>query len=342
MTITAIDVAPSEAEDTVAISTGESSFSLFPQFPAEIRIKIWEAAIAPRIIKCKHSNNLNIFTGPSVTLPLFNVCQESRETAFFRGEYKLVSASPNMIYFSPIYDYLWFDAGWSSLIAQASTIHNPPSKSQEDFAQSVPDYMLKLRKIMVHPNWSDQRMKPTVQLTKFTFLKTILVAADERSIGVQSKVMLDTIYDIKMYYNIAKRDNPSIQIPQTAVGCLGWTGADGRRIYHSNEDNRQLVGIFENYSAMKDHQQMLREEEWRFTRDRFTNPQAKFIAKLERARELSKKIQKSKGSSEMSLHPRHSSVEESPRLITEPPEDELPAYREAASSNVSQFFRGWT
>jgi hypothetical protein len=130
-------------------------------------------------------------------------------------------------------------------------------------------------------------MKPTVQFAKFSQLEHVLVAADERSIGSQSQVMLDTIYDLKMYYTIAKRELPKTKPPHIAVGCLGWIGIDGKRLYHANEDNRQLLEVFESYGEMKDHQQELRYQEWKFTRDRFSSPKPSIIAKLQKAIELS-------------------------------------------------------
>ncbi|EPE29919.1 hypothetical protein GLAREA_01079 [Glarea lozoyensis ATCC 20868] len=261
------------------------SFTMFQQLPVEIRLRIWESAITPRIIKCKHSHDRNLFTGPSHPVALLH----SREAAFLYGEYDLVSTSPSMVYFSLKYDYLWFDAGWTSFEPPRYRIANRPPPTSHDFTESLPSPSLKLRNIMIHPNWSDKRMKPTVQFANFTKLQRVLVAADERSIGIQSQVMLDTIYDLKMYYTIAKQKLPETKTPKIAVGCLGWTGSEGKRLYHTNEDNRQLVGIFDTYAEMKDHQQSLRELEWKFTRDRFSTPKPSIIAKLQKARELSER-----------------------------------------------------
>jgi hypothetical protein len=319
---------PQELVDS--ISEPNITFPLFYRLPAEIRVKIWEAAITPRIIKCKHSHDRNLFTGPSHPVALFNTCQESREAAFLYGEYDLISTSPSMVYFSLKYDYLWFDAGWTSLVPQFPMPPNSPPTLRHDFTESLPSHLLRLRNIMIHPNWSDQRMKPTVQFAKFPQLKHVLVAADERSIGIQSQVMLDTIYDLKMYYTLAKRSMPKAKTPHIAVGCLGWTGPDGKRLYHTNEDNRQLVGVFESYGAMKDHQQSLRDMEWKFTRDRFSIPKPSIIAKLQRAKELSERKNLIRTRPADSSSPIYDNLDSQ----TDVSLSELPTYRDVVSTDV--------
>jgi hypothetical protein len=312
----------------------QTSFSLFHELPLEIRFKIWEAAITPRIIKCKHSQAGNLFTGTSHPFALFNLCRESREAAFLYGEYVLVSTSPSMVYFSPKYDYLWFDAGWVSLVPlrhQGGPNRPPPSALlRHDYAESLTARFSQLRNIIIHPNWSNKRMTPTVQFAKFPQLKTILIAAEnERSIGNQGKVMLDTIYDLKMYYTMAKRISPEIKIPRVAVGCLGWTGPDGRRLYHSKEDNRQLVGVFDTYAAMKDHQQSLRNMEWEFTRDRFSTPKPSIIAKLQKAKELSEQKLSTATGSRSSSAPSYDLVDPQADSTL----DTLPSYTDAVSGD---------
>jgi hypothetical protein len=306
------------------------SFPMFQQLPVEIRLRVWEAAIIPRIIKCKHSHDRNLFTGPSHPVALLHVCQESREAAFLYGEYDLVSTSPSMVYFSLKYDYLWFDAGWTSLEPPRYRVRTRPPPTSHDFTESLPSPSLKLRNIMIHPNWSDKRMKPTVQFAKFTKLQRVLVAADERSIGIQSQVMLDTIYDLKMYYTIAKQKLPETKTPKIAVGCLGWTGSDGKRLYHTNEDHRQLVGIFDTYAEMKDHQQSLRDLEWKFTRDRFSTPKPSIIAKLQKARELSERNNPTGTDHGEASSPSNDTLD----VQMDTPQNEPPTYTDAVSGDA--------
>lgn len=148
--------------------------------------------------------------------------------------------------------------------------------------------------MLINPNWNRERAIPTFQFANFPNLERILVAADEYSIGNQSKVSRDTIYDLKMYYHVTKKADPSLKVmvPQIAVGCLGWVEEDKWKLQHDNDDNRQLIHVFDTDSAMKEHQQRFREEAWKFTQERFSHGQSSIVAKLQRARELSEKKKK--------------------------------------------------
>ena len=272
-------------------------FPIFPRLPVELRAKVWEATITPRVVRCQRTNDENVFTAPSKSLPLFEVCRESREIAFLFGGYLLLSTSPSYVYFSPKIDYLLFDVGWKELFPPqfppdpfAIPLPAPATspKVPQDFIVSLEaiDPALKmLRNIMVHPNWSDQRMTPTVPLARFPQLERVLVASDEKSIGFRSEVMFSTVHDIKMYYGTTRRTEPGVITPRIAVGCLGWTGKDRWTMHHGRHDNRQLVAVFQDYAAMKEHQRLLQEEEKRFTEERFGPQQPSFMLKLRQARE---------------------------------------------------------
>lgn len=270
---------------------GSNRFTIFPRLPAELRAKIWQAAITPRVIRCQRTNDENLFTAPSKSVTLFEVSRESRDIAFLYGGFILLSTTPCYVYFSPKIDYLLFDVGWKSLtppryqrVIHAAT----PPKSPQDFIASLEaiDPALKmLRNIMVHPNWNDQRMTPTVALARFPCLERVLVASDEKSIGLRSEVMFSTVHDIKMYYAITRERSPEVTNPRIAVGCLGWTGKDRWTMHHGRHDNRQLVAVFQDYAAMKEHQKLLQEEEKRFTEERFGPRTPSFMLKLRLARE---------------------------------------------------------
>lgn len=232
----------------------EKSYHRFTTFPPEIRIKIWEAALESRIVRWTRTPDGNVFTGPSKSLPLLAVCKESRETAFLFAGYRLLAGS-SKAYFSPVLDYLWLDPKWGGLDKLEPV--NLLASLREQFGD--------LRNVMVHPNWSSHRMAPTVSLASIPSIQRILVAADEKSIGIRSSIMLDTMQDLKYYYYRCQREKPGIEIPYIAVGCLGWTGAERRSLTHSSEDKRQLLAVFENYAEMKAHLALMREEEWKFT-----------------------------------------------------------------------------
>lgn len=220
-------------------------------------MKIWEAALAPRIVRWIRTSESNAFTAPSGSLPLLWVCEESRAAAFLYGMYRVLTGS-SKAYFSPAIDFLWLDPGWADPHLLATAPRDDPLEPMRlQFGE--------LRNIMVHPNWSGQRKNPAVSLATIPSIRKILVAADEKSIGIQSKVMLDTMQDIKYYYYGFQRGNEGARMPYIAVGCLGWTGPDRRSLQHGAEDSRQLLTVFENFAEMKAHLSYLRDEQWKFT-----------------------------------------------------------------------------
>ena len=240
-------------------------FHLFTAFPAEIRMRIWEASLAPRIVRWIRTTDGSVFTAPSGSLSLLSVCQESRIAAFLYGAYRVLTAS-SKVYFSPVFDYLWLDPGWIDPHLLGTMIQDDPLDSmREQFGE--------LQNIMVHPNWSGTRMHPAVSLASVPSIKQILVAADEKSIGIRSSVMLETMQDLKYYYYGCQKAETAPRIPYIAVACLGWTGPERRSPWHGSEDKRQLLTVFENFTEMKAHLAFLREEEWTFTQQqRFIQP----------------------------------------------------------------------
>jgi hypothetical protein len=237
------------------------TFPLFSSLPPEIRTRVWEASLAPRIVRWIRKNEGGVFTAPPRSLPLMSVCRESRAAAFLYGKYRVLTDS-SKVYFSPLIDYLWFDPMWTTLGSWRTF-------PQDDPLESIRPQLGELRNVMVHPNWSGERKDPMVSFARLP-LKRVLVAADEKSIGLQSQVMLDTMQDIMYYYLAFRRENPGTKIPYIAVGCLGWTGNEPRYLRHGN--NRQLLKVFENHAEMKAHLAYIREEEWKFTQERFVRP----------------------------------------------------------------------
>jgi hypothetical protein len=248
-----------------------STFAPFSQLPIEIRNQIWKISLAPRVVKWKRTEDQNSFEVPSRTLSLLSVNRESREAAFFYGEYQEVSADPRTMYFSPIIDYLLFDPGWVDLVGNSTT-------SRPDPIDSLLPELSNIRNIMVHPNYTEKRKKPTTLFEKLRSLQRILVAADEKMIGAQRKHMLATVYDIDKYYVAMARGRvPDIVRPYIAVGCLGWVGPERHSMHHGSEDHRQLVAVFDNEAQMADHAVLLREEEWKFVQERFKHGRPKLV-----------------------------------------------------------------
>lgn len=245
-------------------------FHLFSALLEEIRMRIWEVALAPRIVRWTRTAGRNAFTTPSRSLPLLSVCRESRKAAFLYGMYQVLT-SPSRVYFSPVIDYLWLDPIWTYL---STTV--PP----DDPLEAVRQQLGKFRNVMVHPNWSGKRKEPTISLASVPSIRRILVAADEKTIGIHSSVMLGTVEDVKSYYDDVQKGMENVRIPYIAVGCLGCSGPERRSLRHGAEDTRQLLAVFENSAEMKAHLAHLREEEWKFTQQRFNQP--KIVHRLRR------------------------------------------------------------
>lgn len=166
-------------------------FTLFPQLPPEIRANIYKMAFTPRIIKWTRMNNKNTFTVPSKSFPLFDLCHEARQVALLYGEYRNISTVGAPVYFSPLIDYLLFDAVWVKLIPSV-TSHLSPRAPVDPLDSILPD-LRDMRKIMVHPNFTNDRKKPTALFEKLPKLEQLLIVADEKSMGVQNKFILSTV-----------------------------------------------------------------------------------------------------------------------------------------------------
>lgn len=275
-----------------------STFAPFSRLPIEIRNQIWKAALEARIVKWIRTNDRNVFDVPSKSLAVLSVNRESREAAFFYGEYIRVSTSPRTIYFSPIIDYLFFDPGWIDLVGLQASERRP-----DPIETLLPEFC-EIRNIMVHPNYTEERKTPTVLFEKLPRLERVLVAADEKSIGFHSKYMTSTAYDIDKYYMAtARRRISDIKKPYIAVGCLGWVGLERRSMHHGLEDHRQLVAVFENDREMKAHAASLREEEWRFVQERFQQGRPKLTLNFRKQGQDSRRQSSSSGSGVTIEHP---------------------------------------
>lgn len=282
----------------MAIDSSSSSSSQFPQFsrlPPEVRSYIWKASLTPRIIKWARLLNedgitTNIFTAPSKPLTVFYVSRESRQVATLYCGYRNISTTSKPVYFSPERDYLFLDIGWTDLVPRPRGIFAPPPPPIIDPLDSILPQMVDVKQIMVHPNYDEERKKPRAKLERFPHLQEILIAASEKSIGVQSSSMQSSIYDLKKYYEaIVRPQNLGVKIPHIAVGCLGWPKDERRSIYpgqRRDEDSRELIAVFEEESEMKAHLRSIREEEWSFTQRLKMQQPKKSILKFRPGKEI--------------------------------------------------------
>jgi hypothetical protein len=118
---------------------------------------------------------------------------------------------------------------------------------------------------MVHPNWSGVRVKPLVLFGSLPSVKNVLVAVDEKSIGLQSKVLMESTWDIRSYYQSQATGTP---LPYIAVGCLGWVGDERWRLQRGERDTRELIRVLEGYAMMHNHKKELESERRRFMEQR--------------------------------------------------------------------------
>jgi hypothetical protein len=251
------------------VAIQEPAFTIFPRLPTELRLQIYILSLQPRIIRWIRKDEMNVFVAPSKSLPLLEACRESRETALLYGSYKKLPGPKGNIWFSPMVDFLFFDPGWKDLVPKPHV--TLPTNLLESL-EVLPE-LQDVRNVMVHPNYTDDRKKPSASFERLHSLERILVAADEKSIGIQSKFMLGTIYDMHLYYYAQlKRQNPDVKIPYIAVGCLGWVGDERRTMHHGDEDKRQLVAICDTHAQMMAHLNSVREEQWNFIQARRADP----------------------------------------------------------------------
>lgn len=245
----------------------------------------------PRIVRWRRMNNVNVFTAPSNSLPLLEVCHEARDEAFLYGGYILLPSPQMRLYYSPKIDYLYFHPGWIGLQTPGASLTVPLNPGQIPLAEvpggalnTLPMDLNLIRNIMVLPNYTDERMRPTVQLEMLPMLKQVLVAADEKSIDFHSKFMLATVYDTQKYYEGVKRKHPDTKMPFVAVGCLRWVGEERRRMVHREEDRRELVAVLENHLQIRAHATVLRQEEKQFMKEQFSSRRPGLILNFRRPR----------------------------------------------------------
>ncbi|CAL3966135.1 hypothetical protein PZA11_002891 [Diplocarpon coronariae] len=271
----------------------------------------------PRIVKWTRKVNRNVFesTGKRSTSVVFELCREARRVAMVyggyldlgsglqsndesldssegegisrvdsqdQGQYQELVTKGRHVWFSPVVDYLIFDPLWTDLIPRITHAHAQNFQARADPLDSLalfPGLALQdVRNIMVHPNYTDERKKPLARLERFAALERILVAADEKSVGAQSKFMMGTVHDLRMYFRAdVGRRLLGFKSPYIAVGCLGRERARARTMGlglgrgegegEGDGDRRELVAVFDSVEEMKRQLENLRGEEWRFTQE---------------------------------------------------------------------------
>jgi hypothetical protein len=242
-----------------------ANFELFVALPTEVRIRIWQLAFTPHIIRWVRTDDegnpsRNQFPYSPRQNAVYHVNRESRESISLLAKFVALDNQAHHKY-GPSHDYLHLDTAWREL--------SKPQLSNDPFTLLPFDCRL-VGRIMINPNYTEQRMKPGLAFEKLPNLREVLVVADEKSVGLKDKFMLASVYDLRKYFEGAKRQNPKIKLPRIAVGCLGRVGRDRLQIAHSMEDRRQLIAVFDNQAEIKEHLNKVREEESNFLRSTFS------------------------------------------------------------------------
>ncbi|KAH8594621.1 hypothetical protein B0O99DRAFT_595123 [Bisporella sp. PMI_857] len=254
-------------------------FSVFPELPTELRMRVWQLALEPRIVRWSQTSSSDgshsAFEAFPKSVSLLSVSQEARTAAFLYGEYQTLNTK-SKIYFSPMLDYLWFNPGWfdsRSVFAQqrTTTLALEMGAVFQDFAC--------VKKVMVHPNWDTEfEAKPSIQFTRLPLVEQVLVVADEKSVGLRSEIMLRTTKEVARHYVMFHEGKQNIRYPHVAVGCLRWSAAGKGQSPRSPGSGPQLVAIFESSEEMKAHLSSVLKAELEFTKQRFGQP--KIVHKL--------------------------------------------------------------
>ncbi|KAL2066067.1 hypothetical protein VTL71DRAFT_2138 [Oculimacula yallundae] len=83
-------------------------FSLFPNLPSELRVKIWQQACSPRTVTLTYNTTLSSFKSTTTPPPLLSVNHESRHEALRIYTLSFGSTSkPGTTYFNPHLDTLY-------------------------------------------------------------------------------------------------------------------------------------------------------------------------------------------------------------------------------------------
>jgi hypothetical protein len=145
-------------------------FTIFSALPVELRLRVWEQALKPRIVKRQRVDSKVIFTAPADSLPLLAVCQESRTAAFLYGKYQTFTAE-SRTYFSPVFDYLWLSPGWG----------NGLDISAQDWKPTFPELSV-VRNVMILHSQSNggASNRPALLLAQFPSIKKVILATDEK------------------------------------------------------------------------------------------------------------------------------------------------------------------
>jgi len=250
------------------------TFPRFKEVPFELRLKIWQTAVEPRIIvardkRClpseqdrgQRTKRVLSFNGTR-TPALLHVCHEARKEVLSFAGYKEFFKSSDLghgIYFSPSFDAL--------LIADGSG-YSTTSRGQEDGVESLevklgPELKL-VRHFMILPHHAAQLFVKTWRLHglfESNCVERVSVVVDpdnhKRHFNLETqKAVMVTVKRARTYAETVERGNQQQAIPRIGVAVLereerlmfGIKMLGERKVDFILENEDDIWAFFRNYS----------------------------------------------------------------------------------------------
>jgi hypothetical protein len=156
------------------MASENQKFTLFPELPKELRLKIWEFAQEPRIVEVCQTQDSAAFYSPTAPPTLLHISRESRHIAL--QNYAL--SFPNgdhlaTIYYNPSIDILYFPA-WCD--DRGSIRHFERNTSPEARGKIK---RLAIDNLVWYSNWADGTINNQVQIGEFRGLEEFLLVRRE-------------------------------------------------------------------------------------------------------------------------------------------------------------------
>jgi hypothetical protein len=187
-----------------------NTFTLFPRLPQELRLKIWQSTIDPRIVHIKWSRLLSQCVTPDNPI-ILQVSRESREEGLktYRPSFATTSSSTPVVYANFSLDTVSFD--WDTVYGRLSHFISGDLKAALKQVRSVTIHKIDFENQLEEP-WASV-------LAEFSELEKLLVSgcaeAEELPLRANPAAMEE---DIKTHIFPAEPDENSDSMP--TLVCL--------------------------------------------------------------------------------------------------------------------------
>jgi hypothetical protein len=149
-------------------------FTLFPQLPKELRLKIWEFAQEPRIVEVCQTQDSAAFYSPTALPMLLHISRESRHIALQNYALSFPNGDqPATIYYNPSIDILYFPA-WCD--DRGSIWYFERNTSPEARGKIK---RLAIDNLVWYADWADGTINNQVQIGEFRALEEFLLVRRE-------------------------------------------------------------------------------------------------------------------------------------------------------------------